>query len=136
VAKVSHLGRFVIAALISAIQLGDSGSARLLNPQGRLNRTHAGPYAATFTAPEMDFDNSWWPGDYSVHAFQHWDLVTQAYVQVPAVLSAKTNIWQIGMLMLCALRLEVELLETQFRNGLKPQFRKFSTIWSWMCCAN
>jgi serine/threonine protein kinase len=118
VAKVSqpYSDHLVIAALTSAIQLGDFGSARLLNPQGSPNRAHAGPYAAPFAAPEMDFDGSWWPGDYSVHNFQHWDPVTQAYVQVPAVLSAKTNIWQVGMLMLCALRLEVELLETQFRN--------------------
>jgi serine/threonine protein kinase len=67
-------------------------------------------------APEMSYDDSWWPGDFSVLSFDYWDPASQAYVQVPAVLSAKTNIWQIGMLILCAIRLELELLETQWRN--------------------
>ena len=76
-----------------------------------------GPYAAPFAAPEMAEDYSWWPGGFVVQNFDHWDPTippSGGYVQRPAVLSLATNIWQIGMLMLCAIRLEPELLETQF----------------------
>lgn len=77
-----------------------------------------GPFAATFAAPEMAED-PWWPGTFAVQSFNHWDPTippSGGYVQKPAVLSSKTNIWQIGMLMLCAIRLEPELLETQIDN--------------------
>jgi len=74
-----------------------------------------GPYAAPFAAPEMAYDAGW----FAVQNFDHWDPTippSGGYVQKPAALSSATKIWQIGMLMLCAIRLEVELLETQFRH--------------------
>ncbi|KAH0259921.1 hypothetical protein KCU91_g14941, partial [Aureobasidium melanogenum] len=104
-------------------KLGDFGSARTLNhPGGQLDRYFMGPYAETFAAPEMDYNRQ--TQQYTVQFFNHWDpnLPPSApgarpggYVQRPAVLSSKTNIWQIGLLMLCAIRLEPELLETQWR---------------------
>ncbi|KAG9841364.1 hypothetical protein KCU98_g9379, partial [Aureobasidium melanogenum] len=104
-------------------KLGDLGSARALShPGGQLDRNFMGPYAATFAAPEMNFD--WKIDQYTVQFFDHWDSdlplsvpggTPGGYVQRPAVLSSRTNIWQIGMLMLCAIRLEPELLETQWR---------------------
>lgn len=81
-----------------------------------------GPYAAAFAAPEMDFDRGM--NRYTVQFFDHWDPnlppsvpggAPGGYVQRSAVLSSRTNIWQTGMLMLCAIRLEPELLETQWR---------------------
>ncbi|KAG9528825.1 hypothetical protein KCU93_g4036, partial [Aureobasidium melanogenum] len=102
---------------------GDFGSARALShPGGQLDRNFMGPYAATFAAPEMDFDRG--INRYTVQFFDHWDPnlppsvpggAPGGYVQRSAVLSSRTNIWQIGMLMLCAIRLEPELLETQWR---------------------
>ncbi|KAG9947018.1 hypothetical protein KCU85_g6170, partial [Aureobasidium melanogenum] len=107
-------------------KLGDFGSSRwAIQIQGQLGRHHIGPYAETFAAPEMDFDDSWWPGQHVVQFFDHWDpnLPPTApggrpggYVQRPAVLSSKTNIWQIGMIVLSAIRLEPHLLETQWRS--------------------
>lgn len=114
------------AILTATIQLGDFGSSRwAIQIQGQLGRHHIGPYAETFAAPEMDFDDSWWPGQHVVQFFDHWDpnLPPTApggrpggYVQRPAVLSSKTNIWQIGMIVLSAIRLEPHLLETQWRS--------------------
>ncbi|KAH0011370.1 hypothetical protein KCU78_g10046, partial [Aureobasidium melanogenum] len=104
-------------------KLGYFGSARALShPGGQLDRNFMGPYAAAFAAPEMDFDRGM--NRYTVQFFDHWDPnlppsvpdgTPGGYVQRSAVLSSRTNIWQTGMLMLCAIRLEPELLETQWR---------------------
>ncbi|KAG9526154.1 hypothetical protein KCV07_g754, partial [Aureobasidium melanogenum] len=103
--------------------IGDFGSARALShPGGQLDRNFMGPYAAAFAAPEMDFDRGM--NRYTVQFFDHWDpnlppsvpgRTPGGYVHRSAVLSSRTNIWQTGMLMLCAIRLEPELLETQWR---------------------
>ncbi|KAK6007134.1 hypothetical protein QM012_006142 [Aureobasidium pullulans] len=86
-----------------------------------------GPYAETFAAPEMDFDDYWM--QHVVQFFDHWDpnlppsvpgARPGGYVQRPAVLSSMTNIWQIGMLVLSAIRLEPHLIETQWRDPPDP----------------
>ncbi|KAH0354778.1 hypothetical protein KCU83_g2499, partial [Aureobasidium melanogenum] len=110
--------------------LGDFGSSQWSNQiQGQLGRHRIGPYAETFAAPEMDFDDSWLPGQHVVQFLDHWDpnLPPTApggrpggYVQRPAVLSSRTNMWQVGMLMLSAIRLEPHLLETQWRDPPDP----------------
>lgn len=110
----TRLSQCETAILTGTIQLGDFGSARALShPGGHLDRRFMGPYAETFAAPEMDYDRQ--IDQHTVQFFDHWDPSLPGYVQRPAVLSSATNIWQIGMLMLCAIRLEPELLETQWR---------------------
>ncbi|KEQ77675.1 hypothetical protein M436DRAFT_59644 [Aureobasidium namibiae CBS 147.97] len=121
-------------AIWPVAKLGDFGSARFVDAQGEVLRHRTGPYAQPFAAPEMAWDDSWDPGWYAVQNFDHWDPTVPpsgGYVQKPAVLSSKTNIWQIGMLMLCAIRLEVKLLETQFRHpppGYSVPINQFMTF--------
>ncbi|KAI4722291.1 hypothetical protein E4T48_01542 [Aureobasidium sp. EXF-10727] len=104
--------------------LGDFGSSRYTDAQGQVNRYGMGPHADAFASPEQNFDKTDWPGFHTVHFFNHWDptlppsapgMRPGGYVPRPATITCKTNIWQIGMLMLSALRLEPELLETQWR---------------------
>ncbi|CAD0106362.1 unnamed protein product, partial [Aureobasidium uvarum] len=104
--------------------LGDFGSARRTDAQGQVNRYGMGPHAEAFASPEQDFDDFVLPGQHTVQFFDHWDptlppstpgMRPGGYVQRPATITCKTNIWQIGMLMLSALRLEPDLLETQWR---------------------
>ncbi|TIA40625.1 hypothetical protein D6C79_07407 [Aureobasidium pullulans] len=93
--------------------VSDFGSSRDLTVAAVRNRLHQGSWQRNATAPEMDRG----AGGFVVNQFTINNAAPVPPTNTPARFSRKTNIYQLGLIMLSALRAECTLEETEWRNA-------------------
>ncbi|THX83949.1 hypothetical protein D6D04_02726 [Aureobasidium pullulans] len=94
-------------------KVSDFGSSRDLTVAAVRNRLHQGSWQRNATAPEMDRG----AGGFVVNQFTINNAAPVPPTNTPARFSRKTNIYQLGLIMLSALRAECTLEETEWRNA-------------------